>query len=199
MIDGEPRPSSGTATLRTVPIAIPDPRRRAAAGVDRAPAPRTVPIAFPGHGGRGSAKFTRVPPVYCNTLTYGCFIDNMHALQFTVIEFLMHCTGPGGDFPMHCITAPVDFRYWGNHCSGADRSGLCRVDVGCAGSTLVVPAEHDRAKAVPSGWEVFGRSRLRLVARCIGRPGYNIEQPLVTALPGEQVHSSLRWGSPPCR
>ena len=114
MFDGEPRPSSGTATLRTVPIAIPDPRRRAAAGVDRAPAPRTVPIAFPGHGGRGSAKFTRVPPVYCNTLTYGCFIDNMHALQFTVIEFLMHCTGPGGDFPMHCITAPVDFRYWGN-------------------------------------------------------------------------------------
>ena len=98
---------------------------------------------------------------------------------------------------MHCITAPVDFRYWGNHCSGADRSGLCRVDVGCAGSTLVVPAEHDRAKAVPSGWEVFGRSRLRLVARCIGRPGYNIEQPLVTALPGELVHSSLRWGSPP--
>ena len=135
MIDGEPRPGSGTATLRTVPIAIPDPRRRAAAGVDRAPAPRTVPIAFPGHGGRGSAKFTRVPPVYCNTLTYGCFIDNMHALQFTVIEFLMHCTGPGSDFPMHCITAPVDFRYWGNHCSGADRSGLCRADVGCAGRT----------------------------------------------------------------
>ena len=60
---------------------------------------------------------------------------------------------------------------------------MCRVDVGCAGSTLVVPAEHDRAKAVPSGWEVFGRSRLRLVARCIGRPVYNLEQPLVTALP----------------
>jgi len=29
----------------------------------------------------------------------------------------MHWTEPGSDFPMHCGTVPVDFRYWTTHCA----------------------------------------------------------------------------------